>query len=175
MRVHHHILLGGGAALAAVPVFQVEGAVVLWASSVLIDADHYWDFLLRNGFRDWSPRQAVRFHLALFHKIHRSDFLALNVLHTGECMLLVLLAGLVLGPTIIAAFCGMLFHMLLDLAWLGWHRAITRRALSCLEYWLRHRALLRAGLDPDGVYREALIEIGVPTASATSSPLFRRP
>lgn len=168
MRVHHHILLGGGAALASVPLFQVEGSAVFWASSVLIDADHYWDFLARNGFRDWSPRNAVRFHLALFKKIHRPDFLALNGLHTAECILMTLLAGLVLGlPTLIAAFWGMVFHLVLDLAWLGCHRAISRRALSLLEYWLRHRALVLSGTDPNRVYREALREIGLPIATAT--------
>lgn len=162
MTLREHVILGGGAATVLSPVLGAQGSLVFWASSVLIDADHYWDYLCRNGFRSWSPSKTFAFHRVLIRRIHRPEFLGLNLFHTVEWFLLVYVGGVWLGSSIIfAAFWGMLFHLGLDVAGLAGRRATFKRALSLMEYWIRRRRLVRRGLDPDEVYHEALVEIGV--------------
>lgn len=162
MNLREHVVLGGIAAAVLSPKLGPQDAAVFWASSVLIDVDHYWDYLSRNGFRNWSFRKTFEFHRALFPRIRDPEFLALNLFHTAEWFLLVSLAGVWLGsPAVVAAFWGMVFHLGLDVARLAWCRATFSRALSALEYWVRRRALVRQGLDPDRPYREALEAIGV--------------
>lgn len=162
MNLREHVILGGGAALALSPVLGPPESLVFWASSVLIDADHYWEYLWHNGFRNWDPAKTFAFHRSLFQKIHHREFLALNLLHTIEWLSFVYLMGIWLeSGAILAAFWGMVFHLGLDLARLAWCRATFKRALSVIEYWIRRRGLVKRGLDPDQMFQEALVEIGV--------------
>ena len=162
MKLREHVVLGGAAAAGLTPVLGAQDSLVFLGATVLIDVDHYWDYLVRNDFRNWSWPKTFAFHRALFPKIHDADFLALNFFHTVEAFVIVLVAGSWLGSSAaLAAFLGMAYHLALDLAFLTWHRATFKRALSYVEYHLRRRRLLRRGLDPDRVYREALAEIGV--------------
>ncbi len=162
MNLREHVVLGGAAAAALSPVLGARDSAVFWAASVLIDVDHYWDYLCRNRFRNWSFRKTFAFHRALFQRIRDPEFLGLNVFHTAEWFLLVSLAGVWLGSNmILAAFWGMVFHLGLDLARLAWRRVAFARALAIVEYWVRRRALVTRGLDPDRPYRDALAEIGV--------------
>lgn len=180
MNLREHVILGGAAAATLYPVLGAQDSAVFWASSVLIDVDHYWEYLSRNRFRNWSFPKTFEFHRALFPKIRDRDFLALNLFHSVEWFLLVSLAAVWLGSSaMLAAFGGMVFHLGLDLAWLAWFRATFSRALSLVEYWIRRRALVASGLDPDRPYREALLAIGVvapvplglPVTDAPPSPL----
>lgn len=170
MNLREHVVLGGGVALAFTPVLGAQDSAVFWVASVLIDADHYADYLYRNRFRDWSPRLMFAFHRTLFTRIRRPDFLALSLFHTVEWFALVYLAAAFLGSSALAAvFWGMAFHLFLDAVWLALHRALFSRAFSMLEYVIRRRRLRRRGLDPDLVYEEALTTIGV-TAPAAAQP-----
>ena len=163
MNVREHVWLGGGVAAALSPVLGVEESAVFWAATVLIDVDHHWDYVYRNGFTDWSLRRALAFHRFLFGTLRRPEFLALNLFHTVEWFALAIAAGAWLGSSaVLAAVLGMLFHLALDLAWLGWHGATFKRALSVVEYVIRRRGLARRGLDVDAVYREALAASGLP-------------
>lgn len=166
MNLREHVVLGAAAGAALIPVLGVEAAGAFWASSVLLDADHYWEYLEKNGFRDWSPSRMFAYHAEIFRRLRRADLLALSLFHTVEWLALVFIAwrwwgGVVLG----AALGGMLFHLALDLARLAWLRAVTVRVLSVVEYVVRRRRLVRRGLDPDAVQREALLAIGVPPAT----------
>lgn len=179
MTLREHVILGGGAAAALYPVLGAQGSLVFWAASVLIDADHYWNYLYRNGFRNWSPGKTFAFHRALLPRLHHSALLGLNLFHTVEWFMLVYGAARWLGSgAILAAFWGMVFHLGLDLASLTWHRAPFKRALSLVEYWVRRRGLVKRGLDPDRPYLEALLEIGalgpVPVAPADLGASLQR-
>jgi len=157
VNVREHVLLGGGVAAALAPVLGVQESAVFWASTVLIDVDHHWDYVYRNGFTDWSLRRALAFHRFLFGTRERPEFLALNLFHTVEWLVFAIAAGAWLGSSaVLAAVLGMLFHLALDLVWLGWHRATFKRALSIVEYVIRRRRLRARGLDVDAPYREAL-------------------
>lgn len=163
MTLPEHLVVGGLVAGALAPSIGVEAAGTFWAASVLIDADHYWDYLYRNGFRDWSVRRMFRFHAALFPRlVRRPDFLGLNLFHTVEALSVMALAGFGLGVTAaVAALLGMLLHLGCDLARLATHGSVFKRATSIVEYAIRRRRLIRCGLDPDCPYREALAAIGL--------------
>ena len=166
MNLREHVILGGAAAAALSPVLGGPESLVFFASSVLIDVDHYWDYLQRNEFRNWSFGKTFEFHRVLFRNIHAPDFLAMNLFHTIEWFLLVYLWGTWLGSSaVFAALAGMVYHLFLDVVRLAWHRATFKRALSLIEYWFRRRALIRQGLDPDRPYQDALVEIGVVTTT----------
>ena len=166
MNLREHVVLGGAAAAALYPTLGPRDAAIFWAASVLIDVDHYWEYLSRNGFRNWSFRKTFEFHRALFPRIRDPAFLALNLFHTAEWFLLVSVAGIWLGSSaVIAAFWGMFFHLGLDVARLAWCGATFSRALSMVEYRIRRHALLVRGLDPDRPYRDALAQIGIAAAS----------
>jgi hypothetical protein len=162
MNLREHVVLGGAAAAALSPILGTQDSVVFFAASVLIDVDHYWDYVQRNGFQDWGWRRTFAFHRALFPQIRRPDFLAMNLFHTVEWFALVYVAGVWLHQsTLIAAFWGMVFHLSLDLVRLAWCRALFSRALSVVEFVIRRRLLRARGVDPDLVYRETLEAIGV--------------
>ena len=172
MNLREHVVLGGGAAVALSPVLGGTESLVFFASSVLIDVDHYWDYLGRNEFRNWSFRKTFHFHRMLFKNVHAPDFLAMNLFHTMEWFAAVYLASVWFGSAVLhAALAGMVFHLALDLARLTWYRATFKRALSLVEYWIRRRRLVRRGLDPDRPYADALIAIGVvPTPAPQAAP-----
>jgi len=103
VKLSEHIVLGGGAAIALAPTLGARGSLVFWASSVLIDVDHHWDYVYRNGFSDWSPAGMFAYHERMFAQIHRPDFLAMNLFHTAEWFLLVACAMLWQGSAILFA------------------------------------------------------------------------
>jgi len=177
VKLREHVVLGGGVALALSPVLGAQGSAIFWVASVLIDADHYGDYVYRNGFRDWSPLRMFEFHRLLFFQIRRPDFLALSLCHTVEFFTFVYVAAAVLKSSPLwAVFWGMCFHLLLDVIWLAWHRAVFSRAFSPIEYVIRQRRLRGRGLDPDRPYEEVLTAMGVtraapgPLLSSRSSP-----
>lgn len=163
MNLREHVILGGCAALPLVPTVGVEAAAAFWGASVLLDIDHYWEYLVKNGFRNWSWRKTFAFHGEIFRRIGRPDLLAINLFHTVEWLLVVYLAARWWGGAVaLAALGGMLFHLALDLARLVSLGHVTTRVLSIVEYVVRRRRLVRRGIDPDAVYREALAAIGFP-------------
>jgi hypothetical protein len=106
MRVRDHVLIStAGAALAA--PFVGRGALGLWAGSVLIDADHYAWFCLRQ--RCLSPHAAVRF----FNQADPPQHLATRALHAPAAVLVVLLLGL-RQRWLLPLAVGMALHVALD-------------------------------------------------------------
>jgi len=171
MRLTEHVVLGAGASAALVPILGVEGAGVFYASSVLLDVDHYLEYVQRTRFRDWSPARMFAFHGEVFSRLYRPDMLALSVFHTVEWFALVFVAWHWWdGGLGLAALLGMVFHLGCDLLRLTTLGAVTKRALSLVEYGLRRRSLRRRGFDPDGVQKEALAALGILPAPAPVEP-----
>lgn len=156
MKLQHHVLFGGLAASALVPALGVNSAV-FWASSVLIDGDHYLDYVYRNGFRDYSVKRGFAFHKLLYERGKEPDFLGLNLMHTAEFITLAGVAAAITGWTwLMAALGGIVFHMLLDLFYLYRQGRFFRRALSIIEYIVRVKLMKRRGLRPELPYQLAL-------------------
>ena len=67
MKPRYHAVVGGTVALALTPVLGLNSAI-FWASSVLIDGDHYMDYVYRNGFKDYSMKRMSEFYCLLSKK-----------------------------------------------------------------------------------------------------------
>jgi hypothetical protein len=87
MRVRDHVLISAAAAAAAAP-FIGRGVVALWAGGVLIDADHYVWFCLRQ--RCVNPVAALRF----FNEANPPQHPGTRLLHSPVALVFVLLLGL---------------------------------------------------------------------------------
>ena len=128
MRVRDHVLIStAGAALAA--PFIGRGALSLWAGGVLIDADHYAWFCLRQ--RRLSFPAAVRF----FNEADPPQHSATRALHAPAALLFVFLLAL-RQRRVLPVAVGMGLHVALDtlhLARMDWARsaALVRDGYSC--------------------------------------------
>jgi hypothetical protein len=106
MRVRDHLALGAvGAAL--VSPWTPRGAIRLWVGLVLIDADHYLWFCVRE--RRVSPVAAVRF----FHRPHAPQHAGTRVLHRPGALLAAFALALA-RPRVRALAAGMALHVALD-------------------------------------------------------------
>jgi len=156
VKAQHHIVSGGIASLLLIPLLGVN-SMIFWASSVLIDADHYLDYLYRNRFTDFSLRRMFTFHKYLLEKDKEPNFLGLDIMHTVEFLSLLGVVVALTGLAWLAALLwGTLFHMALDLIYLYRRGAIFCRALSVIEYAIRWNRLKLQGLQPEAVYQSIL-------------------
>lgn len=157
-----HVLLGGAAAAGLAPVLGRD-ALVFGVASVAIDIDHYLDFLYYNRLTDWSVRRMLAFHAEIWNQRHRRDLIGLSIFHTAEWVALLAIVAAITGSTAIRiALGGVLFHVALDIVSLWHHRVLTKRAHSFVEYFVRRRRMLRTGVDPAGLFREALAATAPP-------------
>jgi len=156
MKSQYHALSGGIAASLLIPVLGVNSIVFL-AASVLVDGDHYLDYLYRNGFKDLSLKRMFTFHELLHEKGQERNLLGLNVMHTVEFTLLLYAASALTGWIWLkAVLWGILFHMVFDLIYLYRQGMLFRRALSIVEYAIRWRRMKRQGLHPELPYHSVL-------------------
>jgi hypothetical protein len=107
MRVRDHIAISTAGAALACP-WLGRRALDIWAGSVLVDADHYLWFCLRQ--RRWGPRAAIRF----FNEAHAPQHTATRVLHSPAALLAVLVLG-VRRRELLRVAVGMGLHVALDL------------------------------------------------------------
>ena len=156
MKVQYHVLSGGIVASLLIPVLGPNSAI-FWASSVLVDGDHYLDYLYRNGFGDFSVKRMFTFHELLFKRGQEHDFLGLNIMHTVEFLLLLYVASALTDWIWLkAVLWGMLFHLVTDLIYLYYRGRLFRRALSIIEYVIRWQWMKRHGLHPELPYQSTL-------------------
>lgn len=155
-----HVILGGGAAICLLPLFGWQWSFAFWLANILVDLDHYLNFLWRCRFRAIGIKAMFRFHAEVFQQTHRPDFLGLEPFHTLEFLCLLGLLGFLSLPSLIPIFSGILFHVLVDLVHLSRYGILSKRAHSFTEYfWRRHRMVFR-GHNPDGLFDEALEAMG---------------
>lgn len=165
MQARYHAISGGITASLLIPVLGVN-SIAFFASSVLIDGDHYLDYVCRNGFSDFSIRRMFAFHRYLFEKAPVNELLGLNVMHTVEFLLLVYVATMITGWLWLkAALWGMLFHVAIDLVYLYINGRLFSRALSIVEYIIRWNDRKRRGLNPELPYQSALEAVSGKSAS----------
>lgn len=156
MRLKDHLILGGFASVVLYPALGKD-SVLFFAGSVLIDIDHYLEYLFHNGFRDLSLANMFRYHEALRNLWSRPDFLNFEAFHTVEFVIAVLAASLLLGSTaLFALFMGLVFHIICDAAFLLRMRIFRLRANSIIEYAIRKRRFENMGLHPSAVHEDAL-------------------
>ena len=179
MQLKEHIFYGGSASIVLYPTFGPVTAF-FFIGSVLIDVDHYIDFLYFAGFRNWSVRAMFRFHSILARWRNKPNLYALEAFHTMEFFAALLAVGIYFKSSILLlTFAGMVFHLFLDLIRLRQYNGVHLRALSFIEYWIKARRMKAAGIDPEGVIKEAYaaslisapdnLEIAVPALDEVSA------
>lgn len=155
MKLREHLIIGGAAAVAIYFYWGPWRALLFWGAAVLIDADHYWDYLWRSKFADWSGWRMFRYYDWLRKSYNDKRFFALSLLHTVEFFLAVYaLASFWNYNFFITVFWGMLFHLFLDTLTFIYEGKPFLRAYSLVEYWIRKKWLIRRGINPDAFYRE---------------------
>lgn len=161
---HHvlrdHVLVGGIAALCFVPFWGGYGSLIFWMSTVLVDMDHYLHYLVRNRFRKPGIPSMFRFHEEIFKQRNREEFLALEIFHTVEFMVLLSVVTFLFGGMLLPAFWGIVFHIVIDLIHLTRFGILRKRCHSLFEYFWRRRQFLAQGKDPKDIFIEALKAAG---------------
>jgi len=161
MKLKHHIIYGGIASLFLFPKFGFLSGIFL-AASVLIDVDHYIEFLWQNRFTNFSFKKMSDYCNIILKWNKRPGLLGLSIFHTAEIIGGIYLISIWLNSDVIkAVFWGMVFHMLLDVLYLSKRRILFCRVFSFLEYFIRKKIMIQNGLSPDAIFEEALVVAGV--------------
>ncbi|GMR05354.1 MAG: hypothetical protein BMS9Abin24_162 [Thermodesulfobacteriota bacterium] len=156
MRPAKHVIYGGMGAAALYPALGAD-SLWFWSASVLIDVDHYIDFVYHNHFVDLRIKSMFRYHAILSGWWEKPQFLNFELFHTIEFIsLLCLLSWWTGSVAFLAITLGFIFHIALDLTALTLAGVPFIRAHSVTEYFIRKRLLARRGLDPAELYREAV-------------------
>jgi len=166
MRLSSHVVVGVVASVALYPAMGMNVAA-FFAASVLIDIDHYIDYVYHNGFRDISPGRMFAYHDELVRYWREPEFLVIEVFHTAEFQLFVAAVVWLTGSALLeAVLWGMLFHIAFDTGYMALHSILTKRVYSFTEYLLRRRALKRRGLEPGDICRRAARMVSAQNAAA---------
>lgn len=136
------------------------GSVAFWVGSVLIDADHYLEFIYHNKLTDFSIRRMLEYHYTLGKWIGQEEFLNLSIFHTVEFLALFYLGAVWLDSPMLKAFLwGMVYHRFLDTIYLARLGYASKRVHSIVEFFIRKELIKRNGLHPVTVCNRALDEV----------------
>lgn len=154
MRLTSHLIIGGVAAAAIAPFWGIPNSLLFWFSAVMIDTDHYLDFLYRTKGKDWRPARMFRYYDEMTkHQKEEPNFLAFSLFHTIEIFLLIYLCALYINFNFfMVVLSGMFFHMILDMSKLKYEGVFFIRAYSIIEYKIRKSRLIQNGLNPSVFY-----------------------
>jgi len=133
-----HTIQAAVVSAAASPYLAPAETAVLFLSIILIDIDHYIDFVV--VCRRFSPRDMLKYHAWLFSQ--RNSVYGLNIFHTAECMGILFILGFRVGYLWVV-LAGFVIHYLADLVYLYGHGMISARAFSIVEYLIRRNKLRR--------------------------------
>ena len=155
MKLQSHILAGAVGTAVLYPILGPGKSLLFFTASVLIDTDHYIEYLWRIKFKDRSPKRMFRyFDNVTIHKKDK-DNLGFSLFHTIEIFLVVYFIGIHFFPSLfVPIFLGMLYHMVFDILWLTYHKVPTVRAFSIIEYFIRKNFMIRKGNDPKFFYEK---------------------
>ncbi len=157
MRPAEHLILGTVTSVALYPMLGALGSATFLTGSVLVDIDHYLDFIYHNRFTDFSFGNMFRYHGAIEKLLNRPEMLNVEIFHTVEFMLpLYALFYYLQSPVLGALFYGILFHIGLDMVSLLRRGLFFKRCNSITEYLIRRKFMARRGLVPAAVYFDAL-------------------
>ena len=175
MTLKEHLAYGGIATAALYPHFG-EKTLLFYAASVLIDTDHYIDFLYYSRMKDMSVKRMFQFHNTLAAWRNKPNLMALEAFHCAEFHLAILCLALYFGSSeLLFIFSGLMFHMLLDLIRLSQWKRIDLRALSFVEYIIRKKRMIRStGIHPESPYEDAYAKVSSRSSSTTALPSLQQ-
>lgn len=143
------------------PLLGTQGGLIFWISTMVVDIDHYVEFIFLTRFRKLGFKPMFRFFEELFQRRDRKEFLVLEIFHTFEFLGLLALLAWGWGGPVLYVFYGVLFHMVVDFFHLLRYGALGKRSPSLIEYHLRKRKFFSEGKNPHRVIEEALQEAGI--------------
>lgn len=159
--VRDHVLLGAAAALLLSRFAPVRDCVLFWLATVLVDVDHYFNLLFWSRFRCFSLPKLIRFYgFIVENKKKYPSFLAIESFHTAEFLGLLAFAAYGLNVHFLKpVLWGIAFHVFVDFFHLMRVGALKARRNSFIEFFLLRSALMKQGLDPTRVQRDAAAHV----------------
>ena len=161
--VRDHMALGALVAMLLKPALGVDGALIFWLATVLMDLDHHLVFIWRSGWRNVVRiDHMLRYVRFIFESTPDHALVALDPFHTLEVLALLYGAG-ILWPSVWlrALGLGCAVHFVTDVVHQIRHRRAFTRAYSLIEYLIRRRQLVAAGMAPDRPFQEAISRLPV--------------
>ena len=153
-----HAGMGGICALVFAYFMGPLPAIAFWLTTLLVDVDHYLQFLVYGRLRHWSLPKFLNFHLYLFENVRGNDkLLTVHVFHTVEFFTFATAACVLLdAPLLWGCLAGLLTHLVTDFWHLKRYGIYGRRANSYIEYFRRFNSLKNAGIDADAPFRDSI-------------------
>lgn len=150
MKLQSHIIAGLAGTAIFYPMLGPEKSLLFFTASVLIDADHYLDYLIVSRGKDWNPKRMFRYYDCVTENNPAKNHLGFSLLHTAEIFLVVYLLSKYLNfDLFMPILLGMAYHMIFDIAWLTYHKIPTVRAYSIVEYFIRKKIMIKEKLNPE--------------------------
>ncbi len=148
MTLKNHIIVGVVGTALFYPTFGPWHSIVFFLSSVLIDVDHYWDYLWKSKFADWSPARMFRYYDEATKERYNKNNLGFSLFHTLEVFLILYFTAQYFDyDLLITVLGGMSFHMIFDVLHMARQDLVFVRAYSIVEYFLRKNYMKRHGRD----------------------------
>ena len=160
MQARHHMIIGAVAASALIPVLGTNSLFFL-AGSVLIDGDHYVDYVYRNRFRNFSIRKMFQYYRLLKEKM-TLGWVPISLAHTFEALTLLLISCVIFNWLWLwAVFWGALFHFATDNIYFSVRNIKSRRVVSIIEYIIRRKRMEKRGIQPNRIYVAVFDELNI--------------
>ncbi|MEE9542412.1 MAG: hypothetical protein V3V95_01355 [Thermodesulfobacteriota bacterium] len=163
MRPREHVILGSAVSIGLYLLLGREAiynVIYFWVASILIDLDHYIDYIYNNKFTDFSFKRMLEYHTFLFKNRFNPAFINLSIFHTVESMFALGAVALYTGSApIIFVWWAFLFHIICDTINLIIDGSTSIRSNSIIGYFFRVKKLRLKGLDTKAVYTGAVNEV----------------
>ncbi|MBE9531846.1 MAG: hypothetical protein IME98_03475 [Proteobacteria bacterium] len=163
MRPRDHVILGTAASAALYSLsdyIAIQNLIYFWLATILIDIDHYLDYIYNNKFTDYSFKRMMRYHGLLYNRRFDPAFINLSIFHSVESMGALGAVTLYTGSTaLLYIWWGFLFHIALDTIKLVYDGKPSIRSNTAVGYILRVKRLNKQGLDTKGLYTRAANEV----------------
>lgn len=165
MVLKNHIIVGAIGAAVFFPFLGLFRSIIFFLSSVLIDSDHYIDYLWRtrkeNKFpAGLSPKAMFKYYDQFYAHQFDKRQLGFSMFHTAEVFIIVYLLsrfvsyGFLNHDFFTAVLAGMAYHMIFDVISLAWINLHFIRAYSIVEYFIRFKKMLSRGVNPNDYSKE---------------------
>ena len=131
MTLKQHAIQASAGSLILAPFLGVD-TIVFFLSMILIDVDHYFDFVV--VCRRFGIRDMFKFHNWVWQEKH--EVYGINLFHTAEIFLLLFVLGFWSYYFRIILF-GFSIHLMFDFYYLYTHNCFFNRAFSIIEYLIK--------------------------------------
>lgn len=163
MKPREHVILGSAASIGLWFFWGADTlqlVICFWLSSILIDIDHYLDYIYNNKFTDYSFKKMLAYHSLLYKQRFDPAFLNLSIFHTVEGMgILGALAFFTGSKALLYIWLGFFFHIICDTVMLVYDGKPSIRSNTVIGYFFKIKKLKLQGLDTKAIYTSAVSEV----------------